>query len=77
MDDKYTINLMTKIRGYPNILNHPSVQESKAKYILVAYYERVLTIWHIFFIQEKDFWIKKLYIYTLLQFEPVFSSYWI
>lgn len=55
MDDKYTINLMTKIRGYPNILNHPSVQESKAKYILVAYYERVLTIWHIFFIQEKDF----------------------
>lgn len=75
MDDKYTINLMTKIRGYPNILNHPSVQESKAKYILVAYYERVLTIWHIFFIQEKDFWIKKLHIYTLLQFEPVFSSY--
>ena len=77
MDDNYTINLMTKIRGYPNILNHPSVQESKAKYILVVYYGRVLTIWHIFFIQEKDFWIKKLHIYTLLQFEPVFSSYWI
>ena len=55
MDDNYTINLMTKIRGYPNILNHPSVQESKAKYILVVFYGRVLTILHIFFIKEKDF----------------------